>query len=69
MGTLPLSYLMKLLVFLFFAGIVGSVFVVIVTFIEDAALLLEKDEPTVKRTDEDHHFPIPDATKVGNLPI
>ena len=42
-------WISKLLVFLFFAGLFGSVIVILITFIEDGKLLFERDE-TPKRT-------------------
>jgi hypothetical protein len=66
MGNLLLSFVAKLMVFLFFAGIAGSAIVVIVTFIEDGKLLLESDEPSAPRPVEDHHFPPSAAAQVGD---
>ena len=44
MGALILYWLTKFLVGLFLAGLVGSAVVVIITFVEDGQLLLERDE-------------------------
>jgi hypothetical protein len=41
------TLLTNFLVFLFFAGIAGSIIVVIITFIEDGALLVESDPPPI----------------------
>jgi hypothetical protein len=61
-----LSYLTKVLVFLFLAGIAGSAIVVIVTFIEDGKLLLESDEAPASRTIEDQHFPPSAVARAGD---
>jgi hypothetical protein len=45
MGSIVLSWLSKILVGLFFLGLVGSAVVVVITFFEDGKLLLEGDEP------------------------
>jgi hypothetical protein len=48
MGALLLFWLTKLLVGLFLLGLVGSAIVVVITFFEDARLLLESDVPAAK---------------------
>jgi len=48
MGEVLLNILSKILVALFFVGIVGSAIVVIITFFEDGQLLLERDEPKIR---------------------
>ena len=64
MSALLLSYLTKVLVFLFLAGIAGSAIVVIVTFIEDGKLLLESDETPATKPFDEHHFP-PSLARAG----
>ena len=44
-------WLSRILVTLFFVGLVGSAVVVIITFVEDGKLLLEGDEPAAGTTD------------------
>jgi hypothetical protein len=51
------SLVTKFLVFLFFAGIAGSAVVVIITFIEDGALLLESDPPPITNPLNEAHLP------------
>jgi hypothetical protein len=48
-----MKLLAEVLVALFFAGLVGSAIVVVVTFIEDIKLLFEKDEKPVGTTKRD----------------
>jgi cell division protein FtsL len=48
MGALLLNLVSKILVVLFLVGLVGSAIVVLITFFEDAKLLLERDQPKVK---------------------
>ena len=45
MGSFLLYWVSKILVTLFFLGLVGSAVVVVITFFEDGKLLLEGDEP------------------------
>jgi hypothetical protein len=53
MGAFILYWLSKVLVGLFFIGLVGSAVVVIITFFEDGQLLLEGDEPAIKQADQE----------------
>ena len=48
MGAFLLYWLTKVLVALFILGLAGSAIVVVITFIEDGQLLLEKDERKVR---------------------
>ncbi|MCU1287404.1 MAG: hypothetical protein JWO13_3754 [Acidobacteriales bacterium] len=66
MATLFLSLLTKFLVFIFLAGIVGSAIVVIVTFIEDGQLLLERDEAPIGNVIEHADFSQVTAAHVGD---
>lgn len=48
MGAFILYWLSKILVALFFAGLIGSAIVVVITFVEDGKLLLEGKEQQAK---------------------
>ena len=50
MGML-LSWLAKILVVLFFIGLIGSAVVIVITFFEDGQLLMEGDEPAPGTSD------------------
>ena len=53
MASFILNWLAKVLVFLFFAGLVGSAVVVIITFFEDGQLLLEGEETKSSKQPEE----------------
>ena len=46
MGTTLFTWLMKVLEVFFFAGLIGSAVVILITFVEDGQLLLESDQPS-----------------------
>jgi len=48
MGALLLYWLTKVLIGLFLLGLIGSAVVVVITFVEDGALLLDADETRSK---------------------
>jgi hypothetical protein len=55
MWSIFLYWFTKVVVVLFFVGLVGSIIVVIITFIEDIQVLFEKDEsPSTKEVDRSH---------------